>query len=408
MLPSPAFAQREAQEPWWARAPEVRSRFYRIKSDLPPEEIRLYADHLDRLYAQLMQRLGGLPSRAPEELNVYLFGTRAEYLVTLRTYRQIDASGTAGMFFVKPEGDGLALFTGDRSRLRVLHTLQHEAFHQFAWSRFGGDLPPWLNEGLAELFGQSILVGDDLQPGLPSARLVDAVRGLIEKGESLPVRSMVQMTREDWNERVQAGKAAPLYHQSWSMAHFLVYGREGRYQPMLERMLRLINNGSQYEHAFGEVFGRDMEAFEREWRAHVNALVASPFATALERIEFLAEGSRMLRRERIYPTTRLELQVELQRLGFTFTSEVHGMEIELSAAEGENFTIPRRPDAEDAPVFEVSRPDLNRMLRRERLVEEESPSPSIIRTRHLEPWNLLVHWRRDDLGDFDYVVEFVE
>lgn len=409
-LTSSAAAQREALEPWWNRAPEVRSRFYHIKSDLPPGETRYYARHLDRLYAQFMRKLGRLPARAPEKLNVYIFSTRAEYLLTLRVHRQIDASGTAGMFFIKPGGDGLAFFTAARSRPRILHTLQHEAFHQFAYSRFGADLPPWLNEGLAELFGQAVLIDNDLKLGLPSARLVDAVRGLIEAGEHVPLETMVAMGQPEWNERVQQNRAAPLYHQAWSMVHFLVYGNEARYQPMLERMLRLINHGSRFEHAFAEVFGRDLSAFEREWLAHVNALAASPFATALERIEFLAEGSHALRGERVYPTTLQELQEHLQELSFTCEAEVHGMRIELSAADAENFTIPRSPGSEgETPVFEVSRPDLNRMLRRERLVEEEVPSPSLIRTRGLEPRDLRVRWvREEEFGDFRYVVEFVE
>ena len=59
------------------------------------------------------------------------------------------------------------------------HVAQHEGFHQFAWSRFAEDLPVWVNEGMAEFFGESVIVGDTLRRigklDLPDLEIVEAL-----------------------------------------------------------------------------------------------------------------------------------------------------------------------------------------------------------------------------------------
>jgi len=144
---------------WWSGLrprPRGRSAQYWVKTDLPAEQANTLAQHLNLMHAEYAAHLASLPARAPTPLNVLLFADREDYLETLRLRYGIHAAGTGGMFFVNPSGTALALWTGDLSRRRALHVLRHEGFHQFGYSRFGTDLPLWVNEGLAELFGASV------------------------------------------------------------------------------------------------------------------------------------------------------------------------------------------------------------------------------------------------------------
>jgi hypothetical protein len=130
---------------WFAKAGrEVRSKHYRILSDLDPDDTKLYASHLDLMYEEYARRLAGIPQQAPEVPFVLMFERESDYLNVLRNRYGVNGTGSGGMFFITPAGAALAFFTEQLPRTRVLHVVQHEGFHQYAHSRFAGTLPPWV------------------------------------------------------------------------------------------------------------------------------------------------------------------------------------------------------------------------------------------------------------------------
>jgi hypothetical protein len=388
---APAAGQeRQAMVPWWYRARQAEVGHYWIKTDLPAGEADALARHLNLMYEQYVGRLASLPARAPTPLNVLLFADRLDYEETLRRRYGLDAEGTGGLFFVKPAGTALALWTGGLPPRRVLHVLQHEGFHQFAYSRFGRDLPRWVNEGLAELFGASVMVDGSLLIGQVSARALDDVRSSIELGTSVPFDTMLVMTPAQWSEALAADGAAGLYAQSWSMVHFLVYGEGGRYQAAFERYLRLINAGYRSREAFVRAFDtEDFGPFERRWQQYVTNASPDSFVTALERLEFLAAGARELARREVFPESLAELRAGLEEIDFTFALHEHAGPIVLRT-DSRMFAIPPTGSSREGgyePVFVVSRPDLRR------------PAPSVIETRYLKPRELAVRWRGGEDGE---------
>lgn len=382
--------------PWWDRAPHGNSRHYWIKSDLPADEARELANHLDRVYEAFHQRLGSLPQRVPEQLNVFIFRDRDEYLATLGSRFNINAMGTAGVFFMSGGDSALAFWTDGVPRQRVLHVLQHEGFHQFAYSRFGRDLPPWANEGLAEFFGEAVLVGRTLVIGQSKERVIDAVRQTVERNEHVLFRDMLTMSQARWNGAVREGRAMLQYQQAWSMVHFLIYANDERYRPAFERYLRLLANAIPSEEAFIRAFETDdIEAFEQRWKEYVLEAKPSAFITALERAEFLAEGLQELSRRSVHPKSLDELKVELRGIEFSFTIQSHGMTTVLEAADDEMFEIPMDEHAREQPVFLVEPPQRRRMSLREQRLEEENPTPATLSTQHLRPHRIAIQWKRD-------------
>jgi len=357
-LAGPAMAQRgrRAQAPWWNRTTTRTSEHYYIRTDLPKAQARAYGRHLDFMYKEFSRRLASLPPRGPEQLDVYIFAKRSEYLRTLASRWGIDGKGTGGMFFVNQQGSGLAFWTENLAPSRIHHVIQHEGFHQFAYSRFGNDLPLWVNEGLAEFFGEAVRVGDRLVLGQSTPRVIDRVKNAIEREEHVPFTAMVRMNNRTWNENVKSGDAGIYYNQAWSMVHFLVYGDRAQYQPAFERYLRLLNNGIPSEQAFVQVFGEDVGAFERQWRKYALAARPSAFVTAAERIEFLAEGALFLSQKQIVPTSLEDLTEALQSFDFEHHLDRHGVRATLAAKDAHNFTIPLDDLTPQQPVFVVSEP----------------------------------------------------
>src|SRR5262245_21095207 len=405
-----AFAQqRQAQLSWWDRAIEEKVGNYWIKTDVPPEEAISLARHLNFMYGEYSKRLADMPVRAQEKLNVLIFKERREYELTLLARFGVNAGGTGGMFFVNSQGNALAFWTQELPRRRIEHVIQHEGFHQFAYSRFGNDLPIWVNEGLAEFFGESLVVGDTFIIGQTTPRVLDSVKNAIELKTYIPFQQMLTMTPRQWGAAMHLSNgSAPLqYAQAWSMVHFLVYGDGGKYVGAFEIYLKHLNNGLPPREAFVRSFGNDIEAFESRWKQYALAAKPSAFVTATERIQFLAEGALELSRQNIYPQTLDELRQKLKEIKFTHTLDTHGTEVKLPADDDALYTIPldHLSDPEEPPVFTLQPFNPHRLPAREQALEERNPTPPTISTEHLRPREMSVKWIRDpELNVFSYQI----
>ncbi|NNF43266.1 MAG: DUF1570 domain-containing protein [Phycisphaerales bacterium] len=400
-----ASAQRLARGSWWDRTPALWSHRYLIKTDLPAEQARAYGRHLDRMYDEYARRLATLPPRGPEKLNVYIFAEREEYVRTMRGRFGIDATGTGGMFFVSGAGDGLAFYTERLPLRRIHHVIQHEGFHQFAYSRFGNDLPRWVNEGLAEFFGEAMLVDGVFILGQSTPAVLNRVKDAIERREYIPFSQLLEMTDEQWAAWVRGGRADLAYHQAWSIVHFLVYADGGKYQAPFERYLRLVNNGMPSPRAFTEVFGPDREPFEKRWRDYALAARPSAFVTALERIEVLAEGALELSRAGRSETSLETLKDALRAAGFVHRVNHHGRTVDRDVRNDDAFEIPADQLTPTTPEFVVEKAKLFGLTLRQRKFEEATPTPGVIKTTGLRPRDLEVRWRRDrKSGELSYEI----
>lgn len=409
-------APRQAVGTWWDRtAPSSgrklpTSRYYAIRSDLAPELTKRYADHLDTMYDEFARRLvvrSGLRKRSPDIPNVLMFASQQDYLDTLRTQFGINGTGSGGMFFVSPRGAGLAFWVGGLPRQRVEHVIQHEGFHQFAYAFFGSEMPPWLNEGLAEFFGESVVDGGTVVIGQASPQVVGQVRKAVEEGKSIPFMDLLQMDDQRWNGNVRSGTAALQYMQSWSMVHFLVYGEGGKYDALFVRMLRLLNSGKKPFDAMREAFGLANEAnvreFEDAWKVHARAAKPGAYVAARGRLEFLAEGLRDAWNRGDRPKTLDDLKAAMRAARFQWTSSSHGYVLKLDAADDANFAIPDDEVNNAVPAFELvaAKPSRNAKARK---LDEEHPLPPMLRTRDLRPNDVGVRWIRNpsDPAEFSY------
>ncbi|MGA1223170.1 MAG: DUF1570 domain-containing protein [Phycisphaerales bacterium] len=388
----------------WTPGAEFRSKHYRILSDLAPDDTRAYAAHLDLMYEEYARRLSSLAQRAPEIPFVLLFARQQDYLDVMRTRYAINAAGSGGMFFTSPNGSGLALFMEGLPRTRVLHVIQHEGFHQFAHSRFVGALPPWVNEGLAEYFGEAIVVEGRVIVGQSSPGPVEAIRKAVEQNATIDFLRMLTMDGEEWNANVRTGNAAIQYMQAWSMVQFLSWAEGGRYQRPFEGYLARLHAGMPSDRAFIEAFGtRDIASFETAWRAWARTTVPSALGTAAMRLTYLADGLRELSREGIRAESLEDLISKLRDRGFATEVVVHGR-TERIEADARALEIPKDELSTEQPVFDLIPPKLSRQTVAERKREEAHPTPPVITTRGLQPRELVLKWTRGKDGTFDYEI----
>ncbi len=187
-------------------------------------------------------------------LPVYLYCLEGEY---------IDAGGpegSAGYF----DGEKLVAITDDREGIDEWHTIQHEGFHQFAKAVIGGELPTWVNEGLAEYFGEAVFTGDSYVTGLaPPEPHVQRVREMLKTDQYVSITKMMAMSHGEWN----AALAAANYDQAWSMVYFLAHGDNGKYQPAFSKFIQLLSRGQLPDRAWETTFGNPA-GFEDRWKEY--------------------------------------------------------------------------------------------------------------------------------------------
>lgn len=379
-----ALAAAEARaEP---RLQRFQSRHYLIHTDMPRTEVVDFGRHMDEIFDQYAKRFSGFAPRATDAMPLYLLRNRADYEAMLAGH-DIDATNSGGMFFIRPTVQGLATWTGDRSRSETLSVLQHEGFHQFAWNYLGHRLPLWLNEGLAQYFEDAILVNDRMSLGIANGIRIQRVREAILLGNAIPFKDVLKIDNDGWSETLShdATASALIYAQSWSLTYFLIHGEDGRYQQPLQDYLRMLSRGRDPDRSFRAAFGFDgFGALEAQWRAFALAQRPDPVTATMERMAFLGTALKFIS-ENQGPqiSTFAELRHYLQAVQFTLTRTSYGVATEFSATDDDVFYFPRDNGTVGSfALLEPSRRDL----------------PPRITAPGLHPEPTLV-WSRDDRGE---------
>lgn len=406
--------QVEPQASWWDRTEgTVRpSRFYAIRSDLDRAATARYAALLDTMYGEYTSRLSHLQKRRADVLAVLMFARQQDYLNTLRSRFGIDGTGSGGMFFVSPNGAGLAFFTERVPEEQVRHVIQHEGFHQVAWSYFGNDLPIWVNEGMAEFFGMAEVLDGDVVIGQVEGSALRSVQEAIKAGRHLPLASMLNMSNEAWGANVRGGDARLQYDQAWSMIQFLAYGDGGKYQSNFNQYLALLNTGVPSLQAFGRAFGATdqsmVDAFEARWRGFVQELRASSFTSAMRSAGFLAAGIQFLRGKGIEPDSMDALRAALVEHQFEQRQRAHGGDLVLRVSDPTLWAIPDDPQTQGA-AWTASKGKAKKRKKPKGAGDwDDGPPPLDLKTKGLKPSELRVTWSQDAKGEWQPVFDAVK
>lgn len=124
--------------------------------------------------------------------------------------------------------------------------------------------PRWLNEGLAEYFELSRLVGGRWRDG----GIQDVHVALLQSGDHLvPLSEFLAIGPRRFYSRAQLH-----YAQGWALVHFLLEGGEAerkRFDTLLDALVEGLGTAEALERAFPQ---KDLPALERAFRAHVGGL----------------------------------------------------------------------------------------------------------------------------------------
>jgi tetratricopeptide (TPR) repeat protein len=126
------------------------------------------------------------------------------------------------------------------------------------------DLPVWLSRGLAGVVSNTVVRDNFILLGPAIPWHLQRVR----RGPRLPLSELVTVTRSS-PQFTDGNRLVDFDAQSWAFVHYLMFGREGAERQRLDRLLALINQGTDPAVAVKEALGR-VEDFEGPLNVYVN------------------------------------------------------------------------------------------------------------------------------------------
>jgi Flp pilus assembly protein TadD len=225
--------------------------------------------YFEQVRAFFVQAMGSIPGKALP-VRIVAFTSKKEY----DPYR-INNFATA---FYHSTGTSEGIVLGDIGS-EVFPVAIHEYVHLVV-RHAGLNLPPWLDEGLAELYStlkptaDKIVVGN-LVPGRYEALLQ-------EKWVPLAVIVAAGHDSPYYNEKNQAGS---LYNEGWAFTHMLVLN--SAYRGNVAKFISLVNAGTPTADALKKVYGKTVADFDKELQAYLHGshFQGVVFSQKLEKIK---------------------------------------------------------------------------------------------------------------------------
>ena len=260
-------------------------------------------------------------------------------------------------------------------------------------------MPPWVNEGIAELFERAVVLDDGILLGDVDRGSLRLLRDAAQGNRLIPFDRMFKMDSDDWQDHVTAGRGALNYAQAWAVVHFLIYGEGGRFVPTFERFLVLMNRGLSSQAAFQQAFGmHHLGPFADRWLAYLWTLEATDLAGTITRLEYLAAGLLDLAEAGNEPETMAALKTALKENEFRYETSRFGIKGRLSFDNDAVFKPAGEAGDRGAATFVLSenRPPRGRSTARPKPGADGPVLPArAVFTRGLAPLDLGVIWGID-------------
>lgn len=241
------------------------SPYYTVYSDLEPEKVQLAIVRLTAVALEYHERTKGFAGQIKGKYPFFMIGDPKDY------------AAAGGEAYGVTWGDRLMGLASKEHEKDFWHVIQHEAFHQFAHNVISENLPGWVDEGMAEYFGESLWTGDGLVCGvMPEPRYKRFVPRAKE-GKIKPFKDILLIKASAW-----AGIED--YDQALTMIHFCVHAQNGKYQNALSNCIRSAVSGATFDRAFAAGFGPNVDAIQQEyvawWAAQPESIIEKPYTQA--------------------------------------------------------------------------------------------------------------------------------
>jgi tetratricopeptide (TPR) repeat protein len=160
-------------------------------------------------------------------------------------------------FFLRGPEKNYVLLRLDSGSDQLYHLLYHEYTHLIV-DQIPESIPLWLNEGLAEFYGNSIIGGKDVSLGRPDENHLQ----LLRQSKLLPLETLFSVDHASpyYNEN---NKGSIFYAESWAVTHMLVMRSFEQNRSMINEFLSLLDQKVDTRSAAARAFG-DLDTLQKD------------------------------------------------------------------------------------------------------------------------------------------------
>jgi tetratricopeptide (TPR) repeat protein len=224
------------------------------------KDARQVAAGFEQIRAVFSSLLPGLRTDSGAETIIFATTDQKTFLEMLPNAKK-EANRLAGVFRRGWEKDYVIvrLEFPDQTREIVYHEYIHELL-RLNFTR----LPAWLDEGLAEFYGNTQFRASQVIIGAPSPRLA-----LLRKEAPYPLQTVLSVNQRS-PYYYDKDKVGMFYAESWGLTHFLIFGKGMGNGQRMNEYLKLLQQKMDSQQAFAQVFGNpgDVEKLFQEYVGH--------------------------------------------------------------------------------------------------------------------------------------------
>jgi Flp pilus assembly protein TadD len=243
---------------------ELQSPHFKVQSNAGEKEARKVADQFEQIRNMFHIAFAALRVDPPQP--ILIVAAKNENAMRLFLPEEWEVKGHihhAGLYQPAQDKDYVVLRL-DIEGNNPFHTLYHEYTHALLRLNFS-NLPLWLNEGLAEFFGNTTLGDKEIKTGTIDPGHLQ----LLVQSKLIPIETLLEVDHRSpyYNE---TNRASVFYAESWALVHFLMMDEDARQKQLLKSFLSAWEkSGSQVDaarEAFGDLkqFGKKIEAYSRQ------------------------------------------------------------------------------------------------------------------------------------------------
>jgi tetratricopeptide (TPR) repeat protein len=242
----------------------VQSKNFRALGNINENELKRITVKLEQFHIVLAAIFKDIKLAPPKPITVIVFSEESEFTPFKPVAGGKRKDWVAGFFQPGADTDYIVLsnkLDGESTERVAFHEYTHFLIHNVY-----GQVPAWLNEGLAEYFerfvidesGKSIL-------GQPNPTHLKT----LQNNSLIPFKHFLNIDYSVLNEP-SSEKVKLFYAQSWGLVHFLMHGNGGKRKPSLIGLIESKVNNDAPADRFEVAFDAGKEDLEYELRSYLS------------------------------------------------------------------------------------------------------------------------------------------
>ena len=238
-----------AAQPTWIT---MQSENFQVYSSAGERDTRSYLNQFERVRGFFSQSTGYSPAKA-RPVTVVIFGSEKEY----QPYRFNEFA--VAYYANRSDRDFIVVGKlGEQSSQTATHEYTHLVFE-----RAGFSLPPWLNEGLAEVFSTLRPAGTNTDFG----HILPGRLQALNREPWVPMATILAADQKSpyYNETEQAGS---LYNQGWAFVHMLM--TTNQYRTHFWEVVKSVDHGTPSVQALETAYGMPLATIEGALRHYIS------------------------------------------------------------------------------------------------------------------------------------------